>query len=159
MNTRNTLKLPYETNLKVIQMQAKGLTHADSLLQPERRGNCFNWVLGHILAYRNTALELLGEERFWTDEEARRYYYDSEPVISAADPHIYDFGMMMELLETTTEQILAAIDAAPDDLLSETNEKGTTIAHRLAFNGWHESYHTGQTEYLRQLAGSDDKVI
>lgn len=159
MNTRNILKLPYETNLKVIQMQTKGLTHTDSIIQPESRGNCFNWVLGHILAYRNTALELLGEDRFWTDEEAKRYYYDSEPVTSEDDPDIYDFDMMMELLETTTEQIVAAIDAAPDDLLAETNEKGSTVQDRLAFNGWHEGYHAGQTEYLRQLAGVDDKVI
>jgi hypothetical protein len=24
---------------------------------------------------------------------------------------------------------------------------------------WHEAYHTGQTEYLRQLAGKDDCVV
>ena len=67
--------------------------------------------------------------------------------------------MMMSLLETTTEQITAAIDAAPDSLLLETNEKGKPLQERLMFNAWHESYHTGQAEYLRQLAGTDDKVI
>ena len=159
MDTRTLLKLPYKTNARVIQMQAKGLSHEDSLLQPESRGNCFNWVLGHILAYRNTALEMLGEERFWTDDEAQRYYYDSEPVTSADDPDIYDFEMMLGLLETTTEQISAAIDAAPDSLLIETNEKGKAMQDRLMFNAWHESYHTGQAEYLRQLAGTEDKVI
>jgi hypothetical protein len=29
----------------------------------------------------------------------------------------------------------------------------------IAFMYFHETYHTGQTELLRQLAGTDDKVI
>jgi uncharacterized damage-inducible protein DinB len=34
-----------------------------------------------------------------------------------------------------------------------------TLANRLFFLYFHETYHTGQTELLRQLAGTDDKVI
>jgi uncharacterized damage-inducible protein DinB len=35
----------------------------------------------------------------------------------------------------------------------------TTLGQLIFFLYWHESYHTGQPEYLRQLAGKDDKVI
>lgn len=35
----------------------------------------------------------------------------------------------------------------------------TTLGQLVFFMYWHESYHTGQTEALRQLAGKDDKVI
>lgn len=37
----------------------------------------------------------------------------------------------------------------------ETN----SVAERIASLIWHETYHLGQTEYLRQLAGTNDKVI
>ena len=39
------------------------------------------------------------------------------------------------------------------------NERDDTLRKRLAFMAWHDSYHTGQTEYLRQLTGVNDKVI
>jgi uncharacterized damage-inducible protein DinB len=34
-----------------------------------------------------------------------------------------------------------------------------TVGEQLAFLHFHEAYHTGQTEMLRQLAGKNDKVI
>ena len=40
-------------NLDVIKAQTKGLSHADSLLQLPFRGNCLNWVLGHIAGTRS----------------------------------------------------------------------------------------------------------
>ena len=38
------------------------------------------------------------------------------------------------------------------------NQK-STLGERLFFLYFHETYHVGQTEFLRQLAGKDDKVI
>jgi hypothetical protein len=35
----------------------------------------------------------------------------------------------------------------------------TTRGARLFFYYFHETYHVGQTELLRQLAGRDDKII
>lgn len=49
-----------ERNLYIIKVQTQGLTHADSLLQLPFRGNCLNWVVGHIAANRNTMLYFLG---------------------------------------------------------------------------------------------------
>jgi uncharacterized damage-inducible protein DinB len=34
-----------------------------------------------------------------------------------------------------------------------------TTAEFLHFLLWHETYHAGQTELLRQLSGTNDKVI
>jgi len=45
-----------------------------------------------------------------------------------------------------------------DKEIGEDEEK-VTLGMRIEFLSWHEAYHTGQTEYLRQLAGTDDKVI
>ena len=51
----------FERNVSIAQMQAKDLTHEDSLLQPPFRGNCLNWVLGHMLSNRDAILGWLGE--------------------------------------------------------------------------------------------------
>lgn len=34
-----------------------------------------------------------------------------------------------------------------------------SAAQRLHFDYFHDTYHTGQTEILRQVAGTDDQVI
>ena len=51
----------FESNTWVILKQVEGLTHEDSLIQPPFRGNCLNWVLGHIADNRNTMLRFAGE--------------------------------------------------------------------------------------------------
>jgi uncharacterized damage-inducible protein DinB len=38
-------------------------------------------------------------------------------------------------------------------------ERKTTVGQRVFFLYFHESYHVGQTELLRQLAGKNDKII
>lgn len=67
-----TLAQSYRVTHRIIKLQTYGLTHQDSLLQPPVRGNCLNWVLGHILAGRNTTLEFLGQSPLWQEEETSR---------------------------------------------------------------------------------------
>jgi len=150
-----------ERNLGIIKAQTKGLSHADSLLQLPFRGNCLNWVLGHIADNRNTMLLCLGEEAILSEAHARRYGYNSEPVCGHADDIL------------TLEQLLAVLDQGQGALTGKlqkiTAEElarevhsflgTTTLGQLIFFLHWHETYHTGQTEALRQLAGKDDKVI
>ena len=73
-----------ERNLGIIKAQTQGLSHADSLLQLPFRGNCLNWVLGHIADNRNTMLRFLGEEAILGEAHVKRYGYGSEPVCGDA---------------------------------------------------------------------------
>ena len=43
--------------------------------------------------------------------------------------------------------------------LIQTARGETTLGERLVFLHWHETYHVGQLELLRQLAGTNDAVI
>lgn len=151
----------FRTTHWVLTHQAEGLSHADSLLQPQPRGNCFNWVLGHILASRSGMLELLGQEPIWPEARRARYRRGSAPVTSAEDEDVVDFQEMLADLETSQERLLAGFDALTSDaLLAVVDEdNGTTRGGMLAFLFFHEAYHSGQTEQLRQLAGTDDQVI
>jgi len=150
-----------ERNLGIIKSQTEGLSHADSLLQLPFRGNCLNWVLGHLADNRNTMLRLLGEEAILGEAHARRYGYGSEPVCGDGDDIL-----TLEQLHATLEQSQSALAArlartTADELAREVESflGTTTLGQLIFFLYWHESYHAGQTEYLRQLAGTDDKVI
>jgi uncharacterized damage-inducible protein DinB len=151
----------FDLNLNIIRMQTKGLTHEDSLLQPPFRGNCLNWVLGHIVANRNLILQALDEEPILTETEASRYEGGSEPV-SGKEEGILSLVMLLAALERAQEGIVAGLKrVTPDTLNAELKigDRSMTLGQHLFGLYFHETYHTGQTELLRQLAGTDDKVV
>lgn len=150
-----------ERNLGIIKAQTKGLSHADSLLQLPFRGNCLNWVLGHIATNRNTMLRFLEEEAILSEAHSMRYGYNSEPVCGDADD-ILTLEQLLAALEQGQSALAARLEnITPEELAREVQSfLGTTpLGQLIFFLFWHESYHTGQPEYLRQLAGKDDKVI
>jgi len=151
----------FERNLEMIKMQTKGLSHEDSLLQPPFRGNCLNWVLGHIVETRDRILELLGELPIGGEGVRARYGYGSEPVCADGEG-VLRLETLLEALERSQERINAALQRITvEELTKETEDhRGKTrVAERLFFLYFHETYHVGQTELLRQLAGTNDKVI
>jgi uncharacterized damage-inducible protein DinB len=150
-----------ERNLGIIKAQTQGLSHADSLLQLPFRGNCLNWVLGHIAANRNTMLRFLGEGTILSEAHVKRYEFNSEPVCGDAGD-ILTLEQLLMALEQGQSALTAKLQKmAVEELAREVQSfLGTTTLGRLIFYlYWHESYHTGQTEALRQLAGKNDKVI
>ena len=63
-------------------------------------------------------------------------------------------------LASAQEHLLARIkrmDASELDVTPAGHER--SLGEQLSFLSWHETYHVGQTEALRQLAGKNDKVI
>src|SRR5690349_4008335 len=74
-----------ENNFGVLQRQINGLTHEQSLLQLPFRGNCLNWVMGHLVERRDRMLELLDKAPFLTAEQRTRYERNSPPVLNGDD--------------------------------------------------------------------------
>ena len=150
-----------ERNLGIIKAQTKGLSHADSLLQLPFRGNCLNWVLGHIAANRNTMLLFLGEEAIISEAHAKRYEFNSEPVCGDAGD-ILTLEQLLMVLEQGQGALTARLQKITVEELAREVQSflgATTLGQLIFFLYWHETYHVGQPEYLRQLAGKDDKVI
>jgi uncharacterized damage-inducible protein DinB len=150
-----------ERNLGIIRAQTEGLSHADSLLQLPFRGNCLNWVLGHMADNRNTMLRLLGEESILSEAHAARYGYGSEPVCGDGDD-ILTLEQLLAAMEQSQSALAARLETiTPEELAREEQSflGTTTLGQLIFFLFWHETYHVGQPEYLRQLAGKDDKVI
>jgi len=147
-----------ERNLRVIKLQTDGLSDADALIQPPFRGNCMNWIIGHILYFRSRILQTLGDTFHWSDMVIRLYQRESDPITGAADG-ILPLSLLLRDLESIQEPLIARLrQATPDELARVIGEVGTVedVVCRLV---WHETYHLGQLELLRQLAGKNDKVI
>ena len=150
----------YAGNARIITRQAAGLSHADSLIQPPVRGNCLNWILGHVAVHRDYLLEAMSEEKVLGDGPVARYDMGSPPIL-ADGPDVLRLEAILEAMGRQQERIEAALAAmTPEHLASEApKSEPRTVAQMAAFLYWHETYHVGQTELLRQLAGMDDAVI
>jgi hypothetical protein len=147
----------FALNVKIIRQQTAGLTHADSLLQPAMRGNCLNWVLGHIVSTRGLILRILDAEPVLSDAHAERYARGSAPVLGE-EAGILTLPALLDALDRTQAGIAAGLARATPESLARDAEFGMDGAQTLFTCFFHEWYHTGQTEYLRQLAGTNDQV-
>jgi uncharacterized damage-inducible protein DinB len=150
----------FARNANIAQMQAKGLTNEDSLRQLPFRGNCLNWVLGHMLTNRDAILGWLGEDPVG-GERAERYRRESDPVTGQAEDLI-PLDELLSLLAASQETLASALAGLTgSDLDREVLLGGrpSPLRNRLFFMYFHDTYHLGQTELLRQLTGVDDKVI
>jgi hypothetical protein len=150
-----------ERNLGIIRAQTRGLSHADCLLLLPFRGNCLNWVLGHMADNRNTTLRLLGEEAILSEAHAKRYGYGSEPVCGEGDD-ILTLEQLLAVLKQSQSALAASLGKITAEELAREVQSflgTTTLGQLIFFLFWHETYHVGQPEFLRQLAGKDDKVI
>jgi uncharacterized damage-inducible protein DinB len=147
-------------NKRVMTKQVEGLTHADSLQQPPFRGNCLNWVLGHIAVNRNHILTLLGEESIIDSKTIARYDTGSDPVRGDDEwvLTLEELGALIDRAQDRIETALSGATANDLDRVTPTSDPKTT-QEAVRFRVWHETYHVGQTEYLRQLAGTNDHVI
>jgi uncharacterized damage-inducible protein DinB len=153
------IKKIFERNLWVINKQVEGVTHEESLLQADFRANTMNWVLGHLLWERQAVLELLGMEPVAPQDLIDRYAYESEPITTESEG-VFQLGEMLEYFQQSEEKFAEGFSKMDDSRWNEAvNDKGTTLWMRVEFLAWHEAYHVGQLELLRQLTGKDDKII
>lgn len=151
----------FDRNTRIVVAQADGLGHADSLRQSGYRTNCFNWIVGHVVAGRDDVLSLLGQESVLGDAAAR-YRRESDP-IREDGPGVLPLADLLGALGLANARIQEALRGADAGFLAEElpAAPGRT-ATRLAqvfFFYFHDTYHTGQTEMARQMSGKDDSII
>lgn len=160
MISSQDLSNAFARNVSIIKMQTEGLTHEDCLRQLPFHGNCLNWVLGHIVVSRDGVLETLGEPPVM-DAYGVRYKRNSDPV-TQADESTLALEELLNWLDRSQERIATALSKMDEAALAReytSGDRKTTVGQRAFFLYFHETYHVGQTELFRQLAGKDDKII
>lgn len=143
-------------NVWIVEKQTAGLSHADGLLRPPFRGNSLNWVLGHVVVSRQSALKRLGvTAELLSEEEVVLYRRGAEPL--GEGDQAAPLEKLVSGMRQSQEQLVEALEAA--DLNQVIDQDGNTLRENIQTICWHETYHVGQLELLRQLAGTDDVVI
>lgn len=154
MITGENLAWNFERNASYIRSHLADLTHADSLVQPPAKGNCINWILGHIVCYRTYALAVCRLAAVLSDAVAQRYARDSAPVTGAA-ADVAEIDTLLAAYWQSHEQLLAYWQSmTPAQAAEIVTAAGFTMPRAELLTSFmrHESYHAGQLELLRELA-------
>jgi uncharacterized damage-inducible protein DinB len=152
-----------DSNFGVLLRHVNDLTHEESLIQPPFNGNCLNWVVGHMMQSRDKMLQLVDEPSVWTAEQIARYERNSAPITSGDDA--MRFEQMLADFQTAHERLVAKLGRmTPEELAAPAkqvikNAAPQSTGEFLNFLLWHETYHVGQVDLLRQVAGKNDKII
>ena len=152
----------YARNIEIIKMQTENLTHKESLIQLPFRSNCLNWVVGHVLANRCNILGLLGAEDLRPEVNLDHYERESDPVLGEAEGVLL-LEKLIHHLEESQLRLTAALEKETKESLQRLapyrDRPEREVAFWIFFLYFHDSYHVGQTEILRQAAGKDDNII
>lgn len=155
MDKRKELADSFQTTSWLIGKFAEGMSHEDSVAQPPFRANTFNWVLGHLVVARDRVLLLLGQERVLNKRETEIYDTGSAPATAETALRLEH---LLQALGASQASLAAGFELITLDVLAATydEEKGQTIADRISGLHWHETYHVGQLEILRQVSGEKE---
>ena len=160
LSTQDFIRI-YAIEQSIIDKQTAGLTQADTLIQPQPTGNCMNWVLGHLLDTQLGVLKLLGAAPSMDPQEVAIYRRESEP-IRGDEAGVLSVERLVDYHRTVAGALAARLGEMNDaDFAKEITrgEQTMTVGWRLFFLHFHYTYHVGQLELLRQLAGRSEKVI
>jgi hypothetical protein len=123
-----------ELNHYATRTNLADLSHEDSLRQPAPGGNCANWVLGHMLATRDTLLAVLDEPPACPPAVKERYGRGSRPITTPAEAHPWD--ELLAAFEVSQKRLLARLRSLDPEALGRTLEGGGGFlvlqCHKLA---------------------------
>jgi hypothetical protein len=153
----------YNRNVLIVHRECEGLNHEESLLQPPSRGNCMNWVVGHMLTGRNDVLRALNSPFLVEEADLAHYKRESDPITADGD-HVVPLERLLAWLTEGQAYITELMTPLTDEDGTREVVFGLTgrvmpLSKLAFFLYFHDSYHVGQTSFLRQLAGKDDKII
>ena len=161
MNTKTTstdaLNMLFGINYDVLKKNLDGVTHEESLIQPGGGGNCLNWVVGHIVATRDYAIQLLDQEPVWSKEVTGIYKRGSDPLRDGSNAQPLE--KIVADLERSQDRLVAGLATVSEPKLSAPSpDKSKTVGEMLFVLQFHEAYHAGQTGLLRRMAGHEGAI-
>ena len=109
--------------------------------------------------------ELEGRRAAWTPPPPRYqrgYGAIFAQQVTQADEGTLPLEELLNWLDRSQERIATTLSKMDEAALAREHTSGdrkTTVGQRAFFLYSQETYHVGQTELFRQLAGKDDKII
>jgi hypothetical protein len=146
---------------EIVRQQTEGLTHADSLIQPQIGGNCLNWVMGHLVDNLVQILNIIQGQLPEDLPNLDRYIRNSEPIRGKEDG-VLPLHILVETYNQLTKTIAKRLEQMTETDFEEEIEfwqSQTRLGYVAFFYFFHNTYHLGQLEQFRNLAGRTEKVI
>jgi hypothetical protein len=146
----------------VLEKNLSGVSHEESLVNPEPAGNCLNWVVGHLTWARNGALLLFGQQPMFPSDDFAAYSdrggkpFRRETAIQ--------FEELKRRFKALQEPLVNGLNAMQEDVMdqpapfSPTGNPNETVGTLLASLAFHEAYHAGQTGILRRVVGREGMI-
>lgn len=134
----------YERTLGALRMNLEGVSEEDALREPADGANTINWLVGHVLRYRNVLLEALGREPVMEMSRLAAYGGGDGPGWSAEGA--VPLEALTDALGRSQERLEVGLEAALADGASPADPDPV-------FLNFHESYHVGQVGYARRCLG------
>ncbi|HYR08948.1 MAG TPA: DinB family protein [Longimicrobium sp.] len=146
----------------VVRTNTAGLTHEDSLVQPQPEGNCLNFIVGHLVNVYDKVLPLVGQEPVMGAAVAR-YERGSPPIVDAAEA--LPLNDLLNAFDTQSERFRAGLATLTPEALERPmpgpdsgGELTETTRSLLSTILFHQAYHAGQTGVLRRIAGKPGAI-
>jgi hypothetical protein len=146
----------------VVKQNLEGLTHEESLVQPQPGGNCLNWIVGHLVWAYAGALPLVGQKPMVEQGRLSQYARGGPPLTDSS--RALDFGELLAAWDEGARRMDEGLASFPAESLerpapaSPTGNPNETVRSLLATIMFHQAYHVGQTAVLRRLIGKPGAV-
>ena len=147
---------------KIVFRNLEGVTHEESLAQPQPAGNCLNWVLGHLVNVYDGVLPLLGQKPVLGKNILARYERGTPPLRNPGEA--LPLPDLIAAWDEASERVKVGLaDLTPEKLdapapASPRNDPNETVRSLLGLVCFHQAYHAGQLGILRRLAGKEGAI-
>jgi uncharacterized damage-inducible protein DinB len=94
-------------------------------------------------------------------EAGERYRRESDPIKGEGEG-VVAFEQLLDLIRAGQAKLDEALESLPEERGSDSvisNGRETSLTKALFFAYFHDTYHIGQTDLLRQVAGRNDHRI
>ena len=145
-----------------VNVNTRGLTHEESLVEPRPAGNRLNWVLGHLMWVYDGFLPLLKQEPVLGQPALKDYARGAPPLGRGAD--VIEFARLLAAWNQASERVDAGLAGLDPEILdrpvpnSPSGDPDETIRTLVTTVMFHQAYHAGQTAVLRRIAGREGAI-
>jgi len=136
----------------VVNRNCEGISHEESLIHPEKQGQNFNWVLGHMVRTRNDILGILGKKPLF--EESKFSVYTPKGFVPEKAVNVKELQNCFNALQRELQNGIESL--TPEKLqqpASVVPNRPDTVGSVLGTILWHEAYHAGQLGIIRRTVG------
>ncbi len=146
----------------VLEKNLAGISHEESLINPQPGGSCLNWVLGHLTRTRDQALPLFGRKPMFPGQEFDAY--DDNGAVQFRPEAAIPFDELKRRFKALQEPLVNGLNGMSSDQMdkpapmSPTGNPKETVGSLIAALAFHEAYHVGQTGILRRIIGREGVV-